>query len=60
MRDLPWPEELLFTVDQKLISEIGCAKDLYYAKVTFPAAALLASGLQLVPLQAAEQGWRCC
>ncbi|XP_064022938.1 peroxisomal carnitine O-octanoyltransferase isoform X2 [Pogoniulus pusillus] len=34
VRELPWPEELLFTVDQKLISEIGRAKDLYYTKVS--------------------------
>ncbi|PKU34859.1 peroxisomal carnitine o-octanoyltransferase [Limosa lapponica baueri] len=34
VRDIPWPEELVFTVDQKIISEIGRAKELYYKKVS--------------------------
>lgn len=40
MRDIPWPEELVFTVDQKIINEIGHAKELYYKKVEFLAASL--------------------
>ncbi|XP_074904650.1 peroxisomal carnitine O-octanoyltransferase isoform X1 [Buteo buteo] len=34
VRDIPWPEELVFTVDQKIINEIGHAKELYYKKVS--------------------------
>ncbi|NXI44822.1 OCTC octanoyltransferase, partial [Galbula dea] len=34
VRDIPWPEELVFTVDQKITEEIGRAKDLYYEKVS--------------------------
>ncbi|KAM6315274.1 peroxisomal carnitine O-octanoyltransferase [Aegotheles albertisi] len=34
VRDIPWPEELVFTVDQKLVNEIGHAKELYYKKVS--------------------------
>lgn len=40
MRDIPWPEELVFTVDQKIINEIGYAKEFYYKKVEFLAAFL--------------------
>lgn len=40
MRDIPWPEELVFTVDQKIINEIGRTKQLYYEKVEFLAASL--------------------
>lgn len=35
VRDIPWPEELVFTVDTKIINEIGCTKELYYKKVKF-------------------------
>lgn len=35
VRDIPLPEELVFTVDQKIINEIGCTKELYYKKVKF-------------------------
>lgn len=35
VRDIPWPEELVFTVDQKIINEIGHTKELYYKKVKF-------------------------
>lgn len=35
MRDMPWPEELVFTVDQKIINEIGRTKEFYYKKVEF-------------------------
>ncbi|NWU90317.1 OCTC octanoyltransferase, partial [Upupa epops] len=34
VRDIPWPEELVFTVDQKLINEIGRTKEFYYKKVS--------------------------
>uniref|UniRef100_A0A8C3CVI4 Peroxisomal carnitine O-octanoyltransferase n=2 Tax=Cairina moschata TaxID=8855 RepID=A0A8C3CVI4_CAIMO len=34
VRDLPWPEELVFTVDQKVINEIGRTKEIYYEKVS--------------------------
>ncbi|KFO74815.1 Peroxisomal carnitine O-octanoyltransferase [Cuculus canorus] len=34
VRDLPWPEELVFTVDQKVLSGIRRAKELYYDKVS--------------------------
>ncbi|KAM9302990.1 peroxisomal carnitine O-octanoyltransferase isoform 2-T2 [Morus bassanus] len=34
VRDIPWPEELVFTVDQKIIDEIGCTKEFYYKKVS--------------------------
>ncbi|NXM54043.1 OCTC octanoyltransferase, partial [Illadopsis cleaveri] len=34
VRDIPWPEELVFTVDTKIINEIGCTKELYYKKVS--------------------------
>ncbi|XP_061202088.1 peroxisomal carnitine O-octanoyltransferase isoform X1 [Neopsephotus bourkii] len=34
VRDIPWPEELVFTVDQKIINEIGYAKEFYYKKVS--------------------------
>ncbi|NWZ72304.1 OCTC octanoyltransferase, partial [Acrocephalus arundinaceus] len=34
VRDIPWPEELVFTVDPKIINEIGCTKELYYKKVS--------------------------
>ncbi|XP_051465450.1 peroxisomal carnitine O-octanoyltransferase isoform X2 [Apus apus] len=34
VRDIPWPEELVFTVDQKLKNEIGLTKELYYKKVS--------------------------
>ncbi|KAM4685371.1 peroxisomal carnitine O-octanoyltransferase [Amazona ochrocephala] len=34
VRDIPWPEELVFTVDQKIINEIGYAKEVYYKKVS--------------------------
>ncbi|XP_035174821.1 peroxisomal carnitine O-octanoyltransferase [Oxyura jamaicensis] len=34
VRDLPWPEELVFTVDQKVINEIGRTKEIYYKKVS--------------------------
>ncbi|NXF36835.1 OCTC octanoyltransferase, partial [Nyctibius bracteatus] len=34
VRDIPWPEELVFTVDQNLINEIGRTKELYYKKVS--------------------------
>ncbi|NWH71350.1 OCTC octanoyltransferase, partial [Piaya cayana] len=34
VRDLPWPEELVFTVDQKVLSGIRHAKELYYNKVS--------------------------
>ncbi|KAM9287816.1 peroxisomal carnitine O-octanoyltransferase isoform 2-T4 [Cariama cristata] len=34
VRDIPWPEELVFTVDQKIINEIGRTKELYYKKVS--------------------------
>lgn len=40
MRDIPVPEELVFTVDQKIQDEIGCTKELYYKKVEFLAASL--------------------
>lgn len=40
VRDIPWPEELVFTVDQKIINEIGHAKELYYKKVGFLAPSL--------------------
>ncbi|NXO64106.1 OCTC octanoyltransferase, partial [Phainopepla nitens] len=33
-RDIPWPEELVFTVDPKIKNEIECAKELYYKKVS--------------------------
>jgi len=41
VRDIPWPEELVFTVDQKIMNEIGCTKELYYKKVEFLAASLV-------------------
>ncbi|NWR53327.1 OCTC octanoyltransferase, partial [Regulus satrapa] len=34
VRDIPCPEELVFTVDSKIINEIGCTKELYYKKVS--------------------------
>ncbi|NXT72455.1 OCTC octanoyltransferase, partial [Chaetops frenatus] len=34
VRDIPWPEELVFTVDPKIINEIGRTKELYYKKVS--------------------------
>ncbi|NXG63258.1 OCTC octanoyltransferase, partial [Hemiprocne comata] len=34
VRDIPWPEELEFTVDQKLKNEIGLAKESYYKTVS--------------------------
>ncbi|NXU72525.1 OCTC octanoyltransferase, partial [Oreotrochilus melanogaster] len=34
VRDIPWPEELVFTLDQKLITEIGHTKEWYYKKVS--------------------------
>ncbi|KAM6411835.1 LOW QUALITY PROTEIN: peroxisomal carnitine O-octanoyltransferase [Pluvialis apricaria] len=34
VRDIPWPEELAFTVDQKIINEIGLTKEWYYKKVS--------------------------
>ncbi|NXQ60994.1 OCTC octanoyltransferase, partial [Anthoscopus minutus] len=34
VRDIPWPEELVFTVDPKIITEIECTKELYYKKVS--------------------------
>ncbi|NWZ76753.1 OCTC octanoyltransferase, partial [Poecile atricapillus] len=34
VRDIPFPEELVFTVDPKIINEIGCTKELYYKKVS--------------------------
>ncbi|NXI63064.1 OCTC octanoyltransferase, partial [Anseranas semipalmata] len=34
VRDIPWPEELVFTVDQKVISEIGHTKEIYYKQVS--------------------------
>ncbi|KAF4800617.1 peroxisomal carnitine O-octanoyltransferase isoform X3 [Turdus rufiventris] len=34
VRDIPLPEELVFTMDQKIINEIGCTKELYYKKVS--------------------------
>ncbi|NXM37412.1 OCTC octanoyltransferase, partial [Oxyruncus cristatus] len=34
VRDIPWPEELVFTVDPKIIDEIGRTKELYYKKVS--------------------------
>ncbi|XP_064300756.1 peroxisomal carnitine O-octanoyltransferase [Phalacrocorax carbo] len=34
VRDIPWPEELVFTVDQKIIDEIGRTKEFYYKKVS--------------------------
>lgn len=34
VRDIPWPEELVFTVDQKIINEIGYTKEFYYKKVS--------------------------
>lgn len=40
VRDIPWPEELVFTVDQKIINEVGHTKEWYYKKV-----ALLSSSL---------------
>lgn len=35
VRDIPWPEELVFTVDSKIMNEIGHTKELYYKKVKF-------------------------
>lgn len=35
VRDMPWPEELVLTVDQKIINEIGRTKEMYYKKVEF-------------------------
>uniref|UniRef100_A0A8C5T8U9 Peroxisomal carnitine O-octanoyltransferase n=1 Tax=Malurus cyaneus samueli TaxID=2593467 RepID=A0A8C5T8U9_9PASS len=34
VRDIPWPEELVFTVDQKIVNEIGRTKELYYNKIS--------------------------
>ncbi|XP_032551808.1 peroxisomal carnitine O-octanoyltransferase isoform X2 [Chiroxiphia lanceolata] len=34
VRDIPWPEELVFTVDPKIINEIGRTKELYYKQVS--------------------------
>ncbi|NWV14980.1 OCTC octanoyltransferase, partial [Ptilonorhynchus violaceus] len=34
VRDIPWPEELVFTVDPKIVNEIGRTKELYYKKVS--------------------------
>ncbi|XP_063268888.1 peroxisomal carnitine O-octanoyltransferase [Prinia subflava] len=34
VRDIPLPEELVFTVDPKIINEIGRTKELYYEKVS--------------------------
>ncbi|XP_021243189.1 peroxisomal carnitine O-octanoyltransferase isoform X2 [Numida meleagris] len=34
VRDIPWPEELVFTVDQKIINEIERTKEIYYEKVS--------------------------
>ncbi|NXF03069.1 OCTC octanoyltransferase, partial [Smithornis capensis] len=34
VRDIPWPEELVFTVDPKIIDEIGRTKELYYKKIS--------------------------
>ncbi|XP_039913931.1 peroxisomal carnitine O-octanoyltransferase [Hirundo rustica] len=34
VRDIPRPEELVFTVDPKIIDEIGYTKELYYKKVS--------------------------
>ncbi|XP_043923448.1 peroxisomal carnitine O-octanoyltransferase isoform X1 [Protopterus annectens] len=39
VRDIPWPEELIFTLDEKLLDDIENAKQQYYEK---------ASDLQLV------------
>lgn len=38
VRDIPCPEELVFTVDQKIINEIERTKEMYYEKVGFLAA----------------------
>lgn len=38
VRDIPYPEELVFTVDQKIINEIERTKEMYYEKVGFLAA----------------------
>lgn len=35
VRDIPCPEELVFTVDQKIINEIERTKEMYYEKVGF-------------------------
>lgn len=35
VRDIPLPEELVFTVDPKIINEIECTKEWYYKKVKF-------------------------
>ncbi|KGL74428.1 Peroxisomal carnitine O-octanoyltransferase, partial [Tinamus guttatus] len=34
VRDIPWPEELVFTVDQKIMNGIEHAKESYYQKVS--------------------------
>ncbi|XP_030827380.1 peroxisomal carnitine O-octanoyltransferase [Camarhynchus parvulus] len=34
VRDIPQPEELVFTVDSKIMNEIGLTKELYYKKVS--------------------------
>lgn len=33
MRDIPWPEELVFSLDQKMLNEIAYAKEQYYKQV---------------------------
>lgn len=35
VRDIPRPEELVFTVDSKIVNEIGHTKELYYKQVKF-------------------------
>lgn len=33
MRDIPWPEELVFSLDQKMLNDIAYAKEQYYKQV---------------------------
>ncbi|XP_015283929.1 PREDICTED: peroxisomal carnitine O-octanoyltransferase, partial [Gekko japonicus] len=34
VRDIPWPEELVFNLDQKMLNDIACAKEQYYKQVS--------------------------
>ncbi|XP_077160259.1 peroxisomal carnitine O-octanoyltransferase isoform X2 [Paroedura picta] len=34
VRDIPWPEELVFNLDQKMLSNIAYAKEQYYKQVS--------------------------
>uniref|UniRef100_A0A8D0HQR9 Peroxisomal carnitine O-octanoyltransferase n=2 Tax=Sphenodon punctatus TaxID=8508 RepID=A0A8D0HQR9_SPHPU len=34
VQDIPWPEELVFTLNQKVLNDIGCAKEKYHKQMS--------------------------